>query len=88
MHKGTDKVFSHYFSAVAAFWPGLQVLAGHVKDGDRAFHRMAHLWYTHKALPDVYDLQRGGALSYAQDYPLRPEMVNLKKTALHDWHGI
>ena len=81
MHRGAEKIYSHYFSALAAFWPSLQVVSGHVEDGARSFQRMAQLWYRHKALPDIYDLKRGGALSYAKDYPLRPEMVRQSTTA-------
>ena len=76
MHRGIDKIYSYYFSALQAFWPSLQVSAGHVKD---TFHNMAKLWHENKALPDIYDHQRGNILGYARDYPLRPEMVSTMK---------
>ena len=75
MHKGKQKVFSYYFSALQAFWPSLQVVSGRVKDGVEAFHGMSQLWYKYKALPDIYDHRSQKTLHYAKDYPLRPEMV-------------
>ncbi len=51
------------------------MVSGHVGEAVRAFKGMAELWYKHRALPDIYDHQKGATLSYAKDYPLRPEMV-------------
>jgi len=75
MHQGADQVYSYYFSALQAFWPSLQVIAGHVREAVSAFRSMTQLWYKYKGLPDIYDHKRAGTLGYAKDYPLRPEMI-------------
>ena len=67
--------YSLYVSSLQAFWPSLQVLAGHVREAEASFAQLEYLWRKFRALPDIYDLNSNGTLSYAQDYPLRPEMV-------------
>ena len=58
MTGGKSKPHSHRVSALQAFWPGLQVLAGDVAGGvasHKAFHQ---LWRTYRSLPEIFDVVR------------------------------
>jgi hypothetical protein len=75
MDKGNKRPYSLYVSSLQAFWPSLQILAGHVTDAISGFDSLTRLWDKYKALPDIYDLRKDDLLHYARDYPLRPELV-------------
>lgn len=68
-------VYSNYVSALQAFWPGLQTLAGHVGEGEESFYALKKLWKKYGMLPDMYDTAKNGFLSHSHGYPLRPELV-------------
>lgn len=75
MHKGREQPYSYYVSALQAFWPALQVLAGHVSSAKETFAGLLRIWSKFSALPDIYDHSTQSLLTYAVDYPLRPELV-------------
>jgi hypothetical protein len=68
-------MYSNYVSALQAFWPGLQTLAGHVGDAEECFESLLQLWKRYDMLPDMYDTAKNKFLSHSQGYPLRPELV-------------
>jgi hypothetical protein len=81
MHKGRKRPYSYYVSSLQAFWPSLQILAGHVSDAVEEFDTLVTLWGKHNnALPDIYDIKKDALLHYSRDYPLRPELVYLFHT--------
>lgn len=67
--------YSTYVSALQAFWPGLQTLAGYVQAAEATFAALANLWRRHDMLPDMYDVAKKTYLSHSQGYPLRPELI-------------
>ena len=66
---------SSYVSALQAFWPGLQVLAGHIKEAEVGFSGLLKIWSKYNNLPDMYDTSSESLLHHSQGYPLRPELV-------------
>jgi hypothetical protein len=91
MHSGKENVFSHFVSALQAFWPTVQVLLGDVAAAEKTFNvrrdgarssqadiapqALLSIWHKYGALPELYDVARGSLIHYGRDYPLRPEMV-------------
>eukprot|EP00937_MAST-01D_sp_MAST-1D-sp2_P005432 g5432.t1 len=75
MREGRKKVHSKYVSALSAFWPGLQVLAGDDAAAAQSFAAFWSLWMQFKALPEMYNLGGDKVVSYAKDWPLRPELA-------------
>lgn len=74
-------------SSLQAFWPGLEVLGGAVGDGLAHVAPLLSLWAKHSALPEAYDVVHRGAIHFARDAPLRPELgesVYHLFTATHD----
>ncbi|KAJ7507717.1 alpha mannosidase-like protein [Mycena galericulata] len=64
-----------YFTvdSLAAFWPGLQVLAGDVQNAIKLHMIYYNLWKKYSGLPEVYDTHYKQATSF--QYPLRPEFI-------------
>ncbi|CAH0476618.1 unnamed protein product [Peronospora belbahrii] len=84
MNGGKNKVRFRRVSALQAFWPGLQVLAGDVSGAIRTYEHMFHLWDEFGAMPELFDLappgiaklgKRGTVVSWARTSPLRPELI-------------
>ena len=75
MHRGKEKKRFHRVSALQAFWPGLQVLAGDVKAAVASHRKLLSLWIKYSAMPEVYDLTTGNVIHWAKNYPLRPELA-------------
>ncbi|TRM68046.1 glycoside hydrolase family 47 protein [Schizophyllum amplum] len=59
--------------SLAAFWPGLQVLAGDVQSAIRLHMLYADIWKLFSGIPEVFDTSFKIATSH--QYPLRPEFV-------------
>eukprot|EP00727_Mastigamoeba_balamuthi_P007976 m51a1_g38 hypothetical protein (558) ;mRNA; f:142077-143803 len=59
--------------SLACFWPGLQVLAGHVVDAAGTFQAYMGLWNLYGAMPEHWNLATRRVSSPA--YPLRPELA-------------
>ncbi|KAI9909377.1 hypothetical protein PsorP6_014798 [Peronosclerospora sorghi] len=71
-------------SALQAFWPGLQVLAGDVSNAIRTHEHLFPLWDEFGAMPELVDLlpqrpsragYQGQVVHWAQTSPLRPELI-------------
>ncbi|KAG6578285.1 ER degradation-enhancing alpha-mannosidase-like protein [Phytophthora cinnamomi] len=84
MNGGKDQVRARRVSALQAFWPGLQVLAGDVSGAIRTHEHMFPLWDEFGAMPELLDLaprgmskpgNRGTVISWARTSPLRPELI-------------
>ncbi|GMF24958.1 unnamed protein product [Phytophthora lilii] len=84
MNGGRNQVRARRVSALQAFWPGLQVLAGDVSAAIRTHEHMFPLWDEFGAMPELLDLaprgtskpgNRGTVISWARTSPLRPELI-------------
>ena len=75
MDKGAASVHTRYVSSLSAFWPGLQVLAGDTAAAAASFASYWSIWLKFRALPEIYDLSSSAPVSYAKDWPLRPELA-------------
>jgi hypothetical protein len=77
MHHGRDAVRFQRVSALQAFWPGLQVLAGDVSSAIRSHDNLFLLWNKYGAMPELFDLASvdGGVIPWARTSPLRPELI-------------
>ncbi|DAZ96596.1 TPA: hypothetical protein N0F65_000162 [Lagenidium giganteum] len=76
MNYGRQYVRSQRVSALQAFWPGLQVLAGDVSSAIRSHEKLFVLWNKFGAMPELFDLSGGGSvISWARTAPLRPELI-------------
>ena len=71
----TGAPYSYRISALQAFWPSLQVLAGDVEAAKELFEPLYSLWRKFSALPEIFDVRRGRILEYAMDSPIRPEFA-------------
>lgn len=76
MNYGRQQIRSRRVSALQAFWPGLQVLAGDVSSAIRGHEKLFTLWNKFGAMPELFDLSGGGSvISWARTSPLRPELI-------------
>ncbi|CAI5723412.1 unnamed protein product [Peronospora destructor] len=84
MNGGKNMERARRVSALQAFWPGLQVLAGDVSGAIRTHEHMFQLWDEYGAMPELLDLaprgkskpgNRGTVISWARTSPLRPELI-------------
>uniref|UniRef100_K3W8C9 alpha-1,2-Mannosidase n=1 Tax=Globisporangium ultimum (strain ATCC 200006 / CBS 805.95 / DAOM BR144) TaxID=431595 RepID=K3W8C9_GLOUD len=76
MNYGRQHVRSRRVSALQAFWPGLQVLAGDVSSAIRSHDKLFSLWDKFGAMPELFDLAGSGSvISWARSSPLRPELI-------------
>ncbi len=77
MHYGRRAVRSRRVSALQAFWPGLQVLAGDVSSAMRSHEKLFLIWNKYGAMPELFDLAQGDGdvISWARTSPLRPELI-------------
>nr|CCA23124.1 ER degradationenhancing alphamannosidaselike protein putative [Albugo laibachii Nc14] len=76
MHHGNRKIRYPRISALQAFWPGLQVLAGDVVNAVKSHDRLFELWVKFGAMPELFDLRGAGVVvDWARASPLRPELI-------------
>jgi hypothetical protein len=75
MNKGKSAVASQKVSALQAFWPSLQVLAGDVEGANRTYKAFQTLWRKFSVMPEMFDFSTNDVVPYAKDYPLRPEFI-------------
>ena len=64
-------------SALQAFYPATEVLAGDVESARKHLVPLVALWAKYKALPELFALEAGmppPGLGYGADSPLRPEL--------------
>jgi len=79
MHRGQRSPHGSIVSSLQAFWPGLQVLAGHASDAEDGYAHLLALWGRYRALPELFDVSAhngaGSLLRHGRDSPLRPELI-------------
>ncbi len=64
-----------HVSALAAFYPGLEVLAGSVSEARSHYRPLAALWTRLRALPEDWAVPENAPGPYGRDAPLRPELI-------------
>jgi len=64
-------------SALQAFYPGLEVLAGRVDEARSHLIPLQSMWMKHKALPELLDVATvpPAPIGFGRDAPLRPEVI-------------
>ena len=75
MHMGYGISRHPYVSALQAFWPGLEALAGNPHNGTRMLRPLLQLWRRYQAMPEMFDVMSMSPIHFAKDSPLRPELV-------------
>ncbi|RHY68498.1 hypothetical protein DYB38_003393 [Aphanomyces astaci] len=77
-HREVDMSLGHMYSnrvsALQAFWPGLQVLAGDLSAAVRSHHQLFDLWNEFGALPELYDRSGKGSVGNVHDKRLEDRM--------------
>jgi mannosidase alpha-like ER degradation enhancer 2 len=63
------------FNALQAFWPGLEVLAGHIPPARRTQRAFASVWRHHGVTPEGFNLLKSAPQKGQLGYPLRPELA-------------
>eukprot|EP00899_Mesostigma_viride_P002773 jgi/Mesvir1/12497/Mv08109-RA.1 len=63
------------FNSMQAFWPGLQVLAGNIRDAERTHEAFASVWRLFGSIPEGFNLASMQVQHGQRNYPLRPELV-------------
>lgn len=62
-------------SSLAAFFPELQVLTGHLSAAAETTRAHYSVWRRYGCLPEAYDVSSSSPASHAKNYPLRPELI-------------
>lgn len=75
VHMTTGRVLHPYVSSLAAFWPGMQVLIGQVKEAEKLHGDWAVAWERFKWIPEMFHLQLQQFHPTMTSYPLRPELA-------------
>jgi Glycosyl hydrolase family 47/PA domain len=78
-------------SALQAFYPGLEVLSGHVAEAKTHSVPLLSLWHKFRrsggGLPEAYDVASQQTVHFARDSPLRPELIeSLSHLASATWY--
>ncbi|KAI8902511.1 glycoside hydrolase [Globomyces pollinis-pini] len=69
----SGKMITAWVDSLSAFFPGLQVLSGHLEDSIHPHLLYATIWKKYGALPERFNFQtKSSVLDY---YPLRPELI-------------
>lgn len=71
----TGSLTHPWFTALSAFWPGLQVLYGDINAASRTMHNFQNIWSLFGFVPEAYNLQTGKVVRRQSGYFLRPEMA-------------
>lgn len=66
-------ITTSWIDSLAAFFPGLQVLAGDVEAAIRPHYLYQSIWRKYGALPERYSFTTHEAV--LSHYPLRPELI-------------
>ena len=69
----SGKRSSNWIDSLAAFFPGLQVLAGDLENAIKHHYMYFLIWKRYGALPERYDYMRH--ITDIPSYPLRPELI-------------
>jgi len=73
VHMGTGAAFSNWIDSLAAYLPGLLVLAGDVDEAVKVHETYFAIWRRYGGLPERYDFTRHAPAVGL--YPLRPELA-------------
>jgi ER degradation enhancer, mannosidase alpha-like 1 len=73
VHFETGQLMTNWIDSLAAFFPGVQVLAGDVNSAVRPHLLYDTLWQKYGALPERWNFQTKDAI--LEHYPLRPELI-------------
>ncbi|MCH0629765.1 glycoside hydrolase family 47 protein [Kocuria palustris] len=76
-HDGTQN--GQWIDSLAAFWPGLQVLAGRIKHAVSSHWIYTSIWNSYGLIPERwrYAVNEGECAVDLEWYPLRPEYIEL-----------
>lgn len=69
----TGSLATPWIDSLAAFFPGLQVLAGDISSAVRPHLLYYTIWQKYGALPERFNFQTQGL--NIESYPLRPELI-------------
>lgn len=65
-----------FISALQAFYPGLETMAGRVALARAQWRALVSIWHQHRALPELWDAAQAAPPGHAgRDSPLRPELL-------------
>ncbi|KAI0557761.1 mannosyl-oligosaccharide--1,2-mannosidase [Gracilaria domingensis] len=71
----TGQTVSTSQSSLSAFYPGFQVLQGHIPHAIETVRAHYSVWRKYGCLPEGYDVQHNMVTGGQINYPLRPEMI-------------
>ena len=71
----TGQVSLPWFTSLAGFWPGLQVLYGDIGAATRSLQTFQQIWRQFGFAPEAFDLNAGAIARQLHGYFLRPEMA-------------
>jgi len=72
---GQQTADSGWISGLAAFWPGLQALAGQTEDAKNLHSNFTSIWRTFGSLPEVFLADGSGRHEMLSGYYNRPEHI-------------
>ena len=75
VHMTSGRVTSPYISSLAAFWPGMQVMAGQLEDAAKLFWHWDLARQKFGYLPESFTADLGMTHPTMSYYPLRPEHI-------------
>lgn len=75
VHMTSGRVVNPFISSLAAFWPGMQVMAGQLEDGAKLFWHWDMARRKFGLLPESFAANLAGAHPTMAYYPLRPEHI-------------
>ena len=64
-----------WFTALSAFWPGLQTLYGHTGRATRTVVNFIEVWRKYGFVPEIYELQTNNIHAGFESFYLRPELA-------------
>ena len=71
----TGMTLSWEFSALSAFWPGLQVLVGDIDLAAETVNAHYAVWRRYGCVPEGYHVGHARPIIGHEGYPLRPELI-------------
>eukprot|EP00178_Gracilaria_changii_P025333 TRINITY_DN780_c0_g1_i1.p1 TRINITY_DN780_c0_g1~~TRINITY_DN780_c0_g1_i1.p1 ORF type:complete len:622 (+),score=79.93 TRINITY_DN780_c0_g1_i1:204-2069(+) len=71
----TGQTVSTVQSSLSAFYPGFQVLQGHIPEAIETVRSHYSVWRKYGCLPEGYDVEKGVPTDGQINYPLRPELI-------------
>ena len=75
VNMNSGRLSRQWVDALAAFWPGMQVLAGDVEEAVRSHQAFWGIWRRFGLMVEGFNVEDRGVLVNNPGYPLRPELV-------------